>query len=49
LEQGTNLLIIQRLMGHSDLSNTLKYLHVQKLVIDQLINPLDKLEGVQEL
>lgn len=49
LEQGTNLLVIQRLMGHSDLSNTLKYLHVQKLAIDQLINPLDKLEGVQEL
>jgi len=31
-------------MGHSSLSNTLKYLHVQKLVIDQVINPLDKLE-----
>ncbi len=49
LEQGTNLLVIQRLMGHSVLSNTLKYLHVQKLVIDQVVNPLDKLEGVQEL
>jgi integrase/recombinase XerD len=49
LEQDTNLLVIQRLMGHSALSNTLKYLHVQKLVIDQLINPLDKLEGVQGL
>jgi integrase/recombinase XerD len=49
LEQGTNLLVIQRLMGHSALSNTLKYLHVQKLVIDQLVNPLDTLKGVQEL
>jgi site-specific recombinase XerD len=49
LEQGTNLLVIQRLMGHSDLSNTLKYLHVQKLAIDQVINPLDILEGVREL
>jgi len=49
LEQGTSLLVIQRLMGHSVLSNTLKYLHVQKLVIDQVINPLDKLEGVLEL
>jgi len=49
LEQGTNLLVIQRLLGHSSLSSTLKYLHVQKLVIDQLENPLDKLEGVQGL
>lgn len=31
LEQGTNMLVIQRLMGHANLTNTLKYLHVQKL------------------
>lgn len=49
LESGTNLLVIQRLMGHADLSNTLKYLHVQQLGIEQVINPLDNLEGVEEL
>ncbi len=49
LEQGTNLLIIQRLMGHSGLSNTLKYLHVQKIAMDQLENPLDNLNGVEGL
>ena len=49
LEQGTSLLVIQRLMGHSVLSNTLKYLHVQKLVIEQVENPLDNLEGVDQL
>jgi site-specific recombinase XerD len=49
LEQGTNLLIIQRLMGHADLSNTLKYLHVQQLSIEQVINPLDNLTGVEAL
>lgn len=43
LEQGTNLLVIQRLMGHSDLRNTLKYLHVQQLGIDAMVNPLDTL------
>jgi site-specific recombinase XerD len=49
LEQGTNLLVIQRLMGHAGLSNTLKYLHVQQLNPDQLINPLDNLNSVGEL
>lgn len=49
LEQGTNLLVIQRLMGHSCLSNTLKYLHVQQLYIEQVVNPLDKLNGLEEL
>ncbi|MBT7040315.1 MAG: tyrosine-type recombinase/integrase [Bacteroidetes bacterium] len=49
LEQGTNLLVIQRLMGHSCLGNTLKYLHVQKLIINNVQNPLDNLKGVDEL
>lgn len=49
LEQGVNLLVIQRLMGHASLSNTLKYLHVQKLAIDQVINPLEELIGVEGL
>jgi site-specific recombinase XerD len=49
LEQGTNLLIIQRLMGHSDLSNTLKYLHVQQLNTKEVSNPLDSLDGLEEL
>jgi len=49
LEQGTNLLVIQRLMGHSDLSNTLKYLHVQQLAVDQVINPLDLIENKELL
>ena len=49
LEQGTNLLVIQRLMGHADLSNTLKYLHVQQYCIEQVVNPLDNLNGVEAL
>jgi len=44
LEQGTNLLVIQRLMGHADLRNTLKYLHVQQLNTKNVVNPLDTLE-----
>jgi integrase/recombinase XerD len=49
LEEGTNLLVIQRLLGHSCLNNTLKYLHVQQLKLDKVINPLDTLEGLEEL
>ena len=49
LEQGTNLLVIQRMMGHADLGNTLKYLHVQQLNTDQVVNPLDTLEGLEGL
>lgn len=49
LEQGTNLLVIQRLMGHSDLSNTLKYLHVQQLDNKQVLNPLDNLDNIDAL
>ena len=49
LEQGENLLVIQRLMGHSDLRNTLKYLHVQQLALDKVINPLDNLNDVEVL
>jgi len=49
LEEGTNLLVIQRLLGHSCLNNTLKYLHVQQLKLEKVINPLDTLEGLEEL
>jgi site-specific recombinase XerD len=45
LEQGVNLLVIQRLMGHADISNTLKYLHVQQYTVDTLVNPLDQIIG----
>ena len=49
LEQGTNLLVIQRLMGHSNLTNTLKYLHVRKLATNKIKNPLDELKNVEGL
>ena len=49
LEQGTNLLVIQRLMGHVDLTHTLKYLHVQQISSDTCKNPLDNLNDVEGL
>jgi integrase/recombinase XerD len=46
LEAGTNLLLIQQFMGHSDLRNTLKYLHVQQLDESAVKNPLDSLSNI---
>jgi integrase/recombinase XerD len=43
LELGTNLLVIQRFMGHSDIKDTIRYLHVQQYAVDKLVNPLDNL------
>jgi site-specific recombinase XerD len=49
LESGTNLLLIQQYMGHSDLRNTLKYLHVQQLDVSAVKNPLDSLPNINSL
>jgi integrase/recombinase XerD len=41
LEQGTNLRIIQQLMGHSSLKTTTVYLHVSHIDPSQIKSPLD--------
>ena len=49
LEQGTNLLVIQLLMVHADLTHTLKYLNLQQISPDKCLNPLDNLNDVEGL
>jgi integrase/recombinase XerD len=44
LEQGGNILVLQRLLGHVHLNATLVYLHVQNVDITRAPNPLDNLE-----
>jgi site-specific recombinase XerD len=44
LEQGGNILTLQRLLGHSTLNATLVYLHTQNVDILKAPNPLDNLE-----
>jgi site-specific recombinase XerD len=44
LENGTDLRYIQALMGHSSSKTTEIYTHITTKGIDQIINPLDKLE-----
>jgi site-specific recombinase XerD len=43
LEDGADLFVIQRLLGHSSLKTTSVYLHLQSESLKQLVNPLDRL------
>jgi integrase/recombinase XerD len=42
LEGGTNIFYIMRLLGHSSLSSTMIYLHMQRLDALQIVSPLDR-------
>jgi len=43
LEQGTNLRIIQDLLGHEDIKTTEIYTHISSAEIDKVINPIDEI------
>lgn len=43
LEQGTNIRVVQKLMGHADVKTTEIYTHVMKSDIDSVTSPLDTL------
>ena len=43
LENGTNIRIVQELMGHNDVKTTEIYTHVMKKDIDSIMSPLDLL------
>lgn len=43
LEQGTDISIIQKLLGHEDIKTTLRYVHVSKKDLAKVESPLDKL------
>lgn len=46
LEQGVNIQIIQRLLGHSSPRTTCMYLHVQQYSLDNIQSPLDYKGGL---
>ena len=41
LEQGTSIYVIQRLLGHSHISTSSMYVHVQQHCLDQVTSPMD--------
>ncbi len=43
LEGGTDLTIIQKLLGHNDIKTTLRYTHVSNATLQKVVSPLDKL------
>ena len=45
LENGTNIRVLQQLLGHADVKTTEIYTHVMRKDIDDLQNPLDRLYG----
>jgi len=45
LESGTDLATLQKLLGHNQLSTTLRYTHIQEPHLQQVRSPLDTLPG----
>lgn len=43
LDNGTDIKFIQELLGHNDIKTTLRYIHVTKQSLKNIISPLDKL------
>jgi integrase/recombinase XerD len=49
LESGTDLATLQKLLGHNQLSTTLRYTHIQEPHLQQVRSPLDTLPGLAPL
>lgn len=43
MESGTDVMFIQKLLGHRDIKTTLRYVHVSKKEVKNIKSPLDSL------
>jgi len=46
LESGTNIRVLQKLLGHKDVKTTEIYTHVLQQTLNNVISPLERLEGL---
>jgi site-specific recombinase XerD len=47
LESGTDIFLIQKLLGHTSLITTSVYLHLQRTSYEKIVNPLDQLMALK--
>lgn len=45
LENGTDIRIIQELLGHSSIYTTMRYTHITRKHLQGIQSPLDRMEG----
>jgi len=48
LEAGTNIRVVQKLLGHKDVKTTEIYTHVLQQNLDKVVSPLERLKGLND-
>jgi integrase/recombinase XerD len=47
-ERGTDIKLIQELLGHNDIKTTLRYVHVSNQTLEKIVSPFDQLNLKKE-